>query len=190
MVMEQSFPNSYILRHGETTWNKMGLYQGRKDAPLTQRGVCQAVRQGHILKSLEDRPGVVFSSPQGRALRTAQLALGDSADIRQDERLCEIDFGAWEGVSKNEVKQQVGDAFATGEWNFESPGGESFAAIIGRVSSFLADLEEPAVIFTHGTTSAVMRGLCMGLDKAGMLQLEKEQGVVYRMAHGKETILR
>lgn len=88
------------------------------------------------------------------------------------------------------MRQQVGEGFAAGEWNFESPGGEGFEAIVGRVSSFLNDLEEPSVIFTHGMTSVVLRGLCLGLDKTGMLQLEKEQGVVYRVADGTETVLR
>lgn len=123
-------------------------------------------------------------------MRTARPALGADADIQQDERLCEIDFGAWEGLSREDVRRRVGDAFPTGAWNFESPGGEDFAAIVDRVSSFLNALQGPALIFRHGTTSVVLRGLQLGPDKAGMPQLQKELVVVYRVAGGKETVLR
>ncbi|MCQ0970498.1 histidine phosphatase family protein [Paracoccus sp. TK19116] len=179
----------YVLRHGETVWNELGRFQGRKDSPLTERGLTQALRQRALLESLSEKPEITYSSPQGRALQTARIALGNDALILQDERLCEIDFGAWEGLSRQEVQRQVGDGFASGEWNFDSPGGEDFHAIVGRVTSFLHDLREPAVVVTHGMTSVILRGLCMGMGKASMLRLERRQGVIYRVADGAETIL-
>lgn len=55
----------YIVRHGETAWNQSGLFQGRKDSPLTPTGMGQAVRQGQILGSLRNRPRSIVSKSPG-----------------------------------------------------------------------------------------------------------------------------
>ena len=56
-------------------------------------------------------------------------------------------------------------------WAFNSPDGETFGMIATRVQEFLADLDQPAIIVTHGITSIVLRGLWLGLDQAKMLEL-------------------
>ena len=68
-------PELYILRHGETIWNRQGRYQGRKDSPLTQKGRQQAVRQRKLLNAIETLPRKVFVSPLGRTVETARLAV-------------------------------------------------------------------------------------------------------------------
>lgn len=183
-------PDIFILRHGETVWNRSGRFQGRQDSPLTEAGRRQALRQRDILTANGIRPDLIFCSPQGRARQTAGLVFGDRGDIRLDARLQEIDFGLWEGLTRDEVRQQTGDPGADGLWQFDSPGGEDFAGISRRVAHFLNDLQGPAVIVTHGTTSQVMRGVCMGLGPAELLTLPKDQGCVYLMSAGRHIVLR
>lgn len=182
-------PELFILRHGETVWNQKGWFQGQRDSPLTAKGQAQALAQKAILEAVEHAPNSVFVSPLGRTLQTARLALG-SADFVVDDRLMEIDFGAWEGLTRAQIAAQIDYSFDDGTWNFRSPDGESFDMIAGRVAAFLNDLTGPAVIVTHGTTSIIMRGLCCGLDQAEMLELPKDQGCVYHLKDGSETILR
>lgn len=150
----------------------------------------QALCQRTILKAHSIAPDAVFCSPQGRARQTAHLIFGVERNIQLDARLQEIDFGQWEGLTRDEVANQTGDAFASGLWQFESPGGEDFAAISRRVSDFLDDLQGPAIIVTHGTTSQVLRGLCLQLDQVMLLRLPKDHGCVYSVSAGVQAILR
>ena len=61
----------YLVRHGETTWNREGRMQGQGDSPLTERGIEQARRIGRTLERLLDgrMPAVMVTSPLGRARR-------------------------------------------------------------------------------------------------------------------------
>jgi len=59
-----------------------------------------------------------------------------------------------------------------------------------RLHGFLQEMVEPAIIVTHGTTSIVLRGICMGLDQTSVLKLPKDQGCVFHLSNGEETILR
>ncbi|MFN3524639.1 MAG: histidine phosphatase family protein [Paracoccus sp. (in: a-proteobacteria)] len=180
----------FILRHGETVWNRSGRFQGRQDSPLTDEGCRQALCQRDILNAYGSVPDAVYCSPLGRTRQTAGLIFGDRGDIRLDARLQEIDFGLWEGLTRTEVGQQTDDPGASGLWQFASPEGEDFAAISARVAHFLDDLPGPAIVVTHGTTSQVMRGLCMGLTPAELLTLPKDQGCVYLMSAGRQIVLR
>ena len=183
-------PDLFILRHGETVWNMSGRFQGRRDSALTEVGRRQATLQRDILAAHGVANMAVFCSPQGRARETARLVYGAGRAIQIDDRLQEIDFGEWEGLTRAEVAARTGDASAVGLWQFESPGGEDFGAISRRLISFLDDLRGPAIVVTHGTTSQVLRGLCLGLDAQKLLSLPKDHGCVYAVCDGKHTILR
>ena len=107
-----------------------------------------------------------------------------------DDRLQEIDFGDWEGSTREEIKSQIDYSFESGIWNFKSPRGEDFEMISERLQTFLRDMVEPAIIVTHGITSIVLRGLCMGLNQTEILKLPRNQGCIFLLSEGEETILR
>ena len=102
----------------------------------------------------------------------------------------EIDFGDWEGATREDIKAQIDYSFDDGTWNFRSPNGETFEMMSERLQAFLSDMHEPAIIVTHGTTSIVLRGLYMGLDQTSILRLSREQGCIFALSNGQETILR
>ena len=184
------YPDLYILRHGETTWNLQGRYQGRQDSPLTEKGRSQALVQRELLNGLDDVPSKVFISPLGRVIETARLAvtLGDRPII--DERLQEISFGNWEGSLKEDIAKNIHISSTNRSWAFNSPDGETLGMISARVQEFLDDLDQPAIIVTHGITSIVLRGLWLGLDQAKMLEMSTDQGCIYHLSNGTETIMR
>ena len=97
------YPELYILRHGETLWNQQGRFQGQKDSPLTDKGRRQALAQGEVLRSVKSLPHIVFVSPLGRTLTTAILAAPFIKTHVKDPRLLEINFGAWEGATRDAV---------------------------------------------------------------------------------------
>lgn len=88
----------YLLRHGQTAWNADGnRYCGRTDLPLTGAGVAQA-RQ--VAAQLSATPlDAAYASPLQRAFDTATIIAGEGRVIA-DERLIEVDFGSWEGKTK------------------------------------------------------------------------------------------
>ena len=184
------YPDLYILRHGETTWNLQGRYQGRKDSPLTEKGRSQALVQRALLNGLDNLPSKVFVSPLGRVIETARLAvtLGDQPVI--DERLQELSFGSWEGSLREDIARNIHMSSTDRSWAFNSHDGETFGMIATRVQEFLDDLDQPAIIVTHGITSIVLRGLWLGLDQAKMLELSTDQGCIYHLSNGTEKIMR
>ena len=179
------YPDIYVLRHGETVWNRAGRFQGQGDSPLTAKGQVQAGAQNQLLKDLVLNWGGMdfYSSPLGRCVETAELALSGLCDgFEQDLRLREVDFGAWEGLTLDEIERGWPELDHEGNpfmWNFISPGGEAFEEISRRVESFLGDLKRPSVIVSHGITGRILRGLWLGLDHDGMADLKGGQGNVH-----------
>ena len=150
-------PEMYILRHGETIWNWQGRYQGRKDLPLIEKGRQQAVSQRKLLNAIEMLPWKVFVSPLGRTVETARLAVTFVDHPIVDDGLQELNFGKWEGTTKQKITKQTDCSFDDGSWYFNSSEGETFEMISARALEFLDCLDEPAVLVTHGVTSRVLR---------------------------------
>ena len=65
----------YFIRHGETLWNTLKIFQGSSDSPLTELGMSQARKLGEKLKDTEFT--AFYSSPMGRTIATSKLILGD-----------------------------------------------------------------------------------------------------------------
>ena len=177
-----------MLRHGQTEWNAAGRLQGHLDSPLTEIGVRQAQRQNETLLDY-DLDGFRFiTSPQGRARKTAQLALaGIVAEIETSEELKEINMGQWSGITRAEIAaerkirlQDLGE-LQIYDW---TPGGETTAQLFARCARFLVQLTGPAVLVTHGMTSLCLRLCALGWGLDRLADLPREQGVVYRVKAG------
>jgi probable phosphoglycerate mutase len=189
-----NLPEILIMRHGETTWNRAGFFQGRMDSPLTDTGCAQARALNVILKGLNLSSEVrAWSSPQGRAQQTAGLAFeGCFDEWTTDARLSEIDIGEATGM----MAEDVFGAFPELDnypgrigWQFHVPGGESYDKICARAQSWLYELQEPAVVVSHGIFIRVLRGVLLGLKADQLDRLEGGQGVVHRIREGKHDIL-
>jgi len=136
--------NVYLLRHGETQWNADGnRYCGRTDIPLTEKGIAQAEFVHDQLKELDF--DAVYSSPLQRALHTARIASGRN-DVITDERLIEVNFGNWEGKTKEEFIAE--DASLWNNWcNDPSQtkaggAGETASEVVKRVNNFYESVLE------------------------------------------------
>ena len=64
----------YIVRHGQTDWNNLGLNQGWSDTPLNTLGQFQALKARDALRDV--RFDIAYSSPLQRAAKTCQIILG------------------------------------------------------------------------------------------------------------------
>lgn len=182
----------FLVRHGETEWNRVGRIQGWLDSPLTVRGVTQAEAIGERLGALAEADGAALvASPLGRAIRTAAIIagrLGCAAPPRIEPRLCEVSMGSWDGLDRREIRQLLGERFVKHEWYFQSPDGENYEDFAARVGGWLAEIgEAPVMAVCHGVVSRVLRGLHAGLPRAAALSLPAPQDRIYRLEGGEIT---
>ncbi len=96
----------YLIRHGETDWNRQRRRQGRRDVPLNDAGREQMRRCGQLLSGIP--VDTVITSPLSRAVESAEIlaeCLGVPADrIHREEGLIERDFGDVDGMTAAEYK--------------------------------------------------------------------------------------
>lgn len=164
----------YIVRHGETVWNKIHRFQGRTDIELTEYGRELARITGEALKDTPiDR---IYVSPLHRAQETAALLrCGRDIPTITDERLLEMCFGEMEGMNTEEVLHDESNPFHhlfTHPELFRSArGGESFEQVCGRAREFLQQVIEPlAAAHTCDRVMIVGHG---ALNKALLCHIEK-----------------
>lgn len=136
--------NIYLVRHGETAWNADGnRYCGRTDLSLTKKGITQAEALHAQLKNIS--LDAVYSSPLQRATQTAKIAAG-SKEVMVDDRLIEINFGNWEGKTKEEFIKE--DPLLWENWQLDPEKtraggmGETASEVIDREKSFYDELLE------------------------------------------------
>ena len=186
----------FLIRHGETEFNRVGRFQGQSDSSLTSQGIRQARRNGMVLASLvdKDQSWRIVASPLGRTLHTAQLIsteIGiDTSRIELEERIQEIGFGCWEGLDVQSIEAREPGAWErrrSDQWNYAQEGGESMADVAQRVASWLQDLEGNVIAVSHGTTGRIIRGQYLGLTREQTLQLDQPQDIVFELC-GREII--
>jgi len=96
----------FLIRHGETNWNKEGRFQGQIDIPLNENGKDQARKTSKYLRNISFNKA--FSSSMHRPYETAQIILQDNHDIKikKIDSLIEISHGLWEGKLEAEIKEK------------------------------------------------------------------------------------
>lgn len=95
----------YLIRHGETNWNKYGRLQGREDIKLNDNGIIQANKCGQAFQQLPI--DVIVSSPLKRAKETADI-IASYAGIEKvviEDNLIERDYGKLSGLTSEEREQ-------------------------------------------------------------------------------------
>lgn len=189
-----SHPPLYLLRHGQTDWNRDRRIQGQMESDLTELGRGHAARQGEILAGLDLPDGIgAFCSPQRRTRQTAEIALGAvGLEPVFDDRLKEIWLGEWEGFLYAEMAAKDPSRFE-GKSLFDvilDGPGEGAAEMAARLGDFLAGLERPAVVVSHGIALTFLRGAVLGVGLDAMRAMEREQGVVIELRDGVETVHR
>lgn len=185
-------PTIYFLRHGETEWNALGRLQGTRDIPLNARGRGQAVHAADVLAALFRRDGKdkaalpYVSSPLGRARQTMELVRGKLelplADYSLDDRLREIGYGAWEGLTLAESEASDPAVYArrlADKWAVAPSGGETYAAVQLRMLDWYESILVDTVAVAHGGTCRALM-VALGIETpASAAELYIEQGAVY-----------
>jgi broad specificity phosphatase PhoE len=188
----------YLLRHGETTYNADGnRYCGRTDIDLTEKGTAQATLVNTLLKDVHF--DAVYSSPLKRAQLTAEIASGVSVVI--DDRLIEVDFGAWEGktraefIAENELlwtnwcaDPQLANAGGNGECG---------QAIVARVDHFFNEMQQKhpdgtILVVAHNGVNRLYMAHKLGMPLKNYRQLAQENSSItlFELAEDGEFTLK
>ena len=157
-----------LVRHGETDWNREGRWQGHSDTHLNETGREQARRVAAELDGVD----VIYSSDLARAHETAEIIAGDlGLPVRVDARLRERSFGAWEGLTAEQIEAGFREEHL--RWLAREGAGpddaEPFEAFGARVRSFLADVldahpDQTVLLVAHGGSIRVIHAFASGLD--------------------------
>ncbi len=172
----------YILRHGEPAPRKPGSFVGQTDIPLSETGRAQAREWRAPFSRIPF--ALAVSSDLARCVQTADQALeGHPVERRQDARLRELNLGAWQGLTPDEVKARFpGQYEARGARiaSFAPPGGESFKQVSRRVREALYDhavqaLERggPLLLVAHLGVARCAACHALGMPLSGLLRIEQ-----------------
>lgn len=151
----------YIIRHGETSWNRERKLQGHHGSDLNAQGIEEAKKTA---RGLVDIPFTrCFTSPLIRAKHTAELIMeGRDVPIIEDDRLMEIGFGIWEGRDildiPNSGDEENWNRFMQDPFHYEAPeGGELIDELLTRTGALFEELvsnpafaDETILISCHG----------------------------------------
>jgi broad specificity phosphatase PhoE len=161
-----------IVRHGETELNTQGVFRGRYDVDLNDRGREQAEAAAGALAG---RPlDAVYTSPLSRAMETArEIAAPHGIEPSIDEAFNNIELGEWQGAPKHRVQRDYPELWRL--WREDPdelriPGGETLAAVRERSLARAVELVERHggrrfAVVTHRSVAKLLAGALMGMER-------------------------
>jgi alpha-ribazole phosphatase len=178
----------WLVRHGETQWNRDQRIQGHLDVELTERGREQARRLAAWMAA--ERLDAVYSSDLQRARETAEiLAAGRAQPVTIEPRFRESGFGVFQGLTTAEIAERFPEAFQA--WRADAlrhrpPGGETLEDLWERCYAALREHlpKHPGgrvAVVAHGGPVRVMTCALLGLPLAVYPKLRVENTAVTRI---------
>ena len=171
----------YLVRHGQTAWNKEEIFRGRTDVPLDETGLKQAELAAEYFKGMEIHG--IYSSPLARAWQTAQkIAQFHSLKVQPLEGIIDLSFGNWEGHPHQEIKKNDSERYR--QWREEPhrvrlPGGESLDEVRVRSMAALEEViqsnpEKTLVLVSHRVINKVLICGILGIDNSHFWQIGQD----------------
>ena len=183
----------YLMRHGRTEWNRDGRLQGSKNSPLLETAPAEVLQVLSLLPMAEI--DVVFASPLGRSVQTAEIMSNNySLSYKTSPLIKECDMGFCEGMTLDEVKKKYAPFWEKRQedkWHTKWPGGESYADVYERAELMLAQLplEKQILIISHEMIGKCIAGSIMGWDQDYILNLKQANKQVFHIQDNSFSIL-
>lgn len=180
----------YLVRHGQTAWNKEEIFRGRTDVPLNETGLREAQLAGDYFREMEVH--AIYSSPLLRAWETAQkIAEVQRLEVRSLQGIIDMCFGEWEGQSLKDVQEKDGQRFQ--QWKDEPhlvkiPGGETLDEVRDRAMAVLEKTIQShsgkTVLFvSHRVVNKVILCSILGLDNSHFWQIGQDTTAINLIQH-------
>lgn len=179
-----------LIRHGETDWNREQVFRGRIDVALNEVGLTQARAVQESLKDTEIDG--IYSSPLSRAFETATI-VGENRNVavRGEEGFIDIDFGAWQGLTHQKVKEEYKDLYET--WLAQPdlvtfPDGESLKEVRIRSMESLEEViknnpEKTLALVSHRVVLKVLLCTILGLELSRFWYLRQDTCAINRVEY-------
>jgi len=175
----------YLIRHGETAWNKEEIFRGRADVPLNEIGFREAELIGEYLKGMDIH--VIYSSPLLRAKETARrIAQVFNLKVQPLVGITDMSFGKWEGRPLKEV--QIYDREIYRQWREKPhlvrlPGGESLDEVRVRAMAALEEVIQyhkgmNLVLVSHRVINKVVICGILGIDNSHFWQIGQDTAAI------------
>ena len=180
----------YLVRHGQTAWNKEEIFRGRTDVPLNETGLREAQLAGEYFREMEIH--AIYSSPLLRALETAQkIAEVQRLEVRSLQGIIDMCFGEWEGQSLKDVQEKDGQRFQ--QWKNEPhlvkiPGGETLDEVRDRAMAVLettikSHSGKTLLFVSHRVVNKVILCSILGLDNSHFWQIGQDTTAINLIQH-------
>ena len=180
----------YLVRHGQTAWNKEEIFRGRTDVPLNETGLREAELAGEYFREMEIH--AIYSSPLLRAWETAQkIAEVQQLEVRSLQGIIDMCFGEWEGQSLKDVQEKDGQRFQ--QWKNEPhlvkiPGGETLDEVRDRAMAVLEETIQShsgktLLFVSHRVVNKVILCSILGLDNSHFWQIGQESTAINLIQH-------
>jgi probable phosphoglycerate mutase len=175
----------YLVRHGQTAWNKEEIFRGRTDIPLDETGLKQAELAGEYFKAMVIQG--VYSSPLLRAWQTAEpIALFQNLKAQPTEGIIDMSFGNWEGHALQEIERIDPETYR--QWRegphlAKLPGGESLDDVRFRAMAALEWVikkhpEGSVVLISHRVVNKVLICGILGIDNSHFWQIAQDTAAI------------
>lgn len=179
----------YVVRHGQTDWNKEGRIQGSTDNPLNATGQEQAAALGRTLTDV--RLDAIYTSSHQRARQTAAVFEGRAPIVAMDE-LRERHFGKFEGGNEKDAALVADWNKRRFTWTDDMEGGESLESQSKRAETALRKIRErhkdsgTVMIVAHGGINPILVSYILGLPpQEGAAAIAQSNDEVYRLEISK-----
>jgi alpha-ribazole phosphatase len=169
-----------LVRHGETEWNVAEVFRGQADIDLSETGRKQAELLASYLSTVAIE--AIYSSPLKRALQTAEaIAKLHGLKVSIESDLIDLNFGRWQGLPHQEVKEKYGDLYA--KWinhpeKVRMPEGEALDDVRKRITRFRNKVIEnrrgTIVVVGHRVVNKVMLCALLGLDNSHFWKIRQD----------------
>ncbi len=185
----------WLVRHGQTDWNREGRFQGSVDIALNENGLGQAREIAERLKEVKFQ--AIYSSPLQRARQTAQMiAEKNGKKVHFDSRLSEISMGEWEGMLYQDICREYPEEINERRVNplyARAPGGETAVQVAERMKQAVDEIvlkhpHGPVLIVSHGLALSALVCLVRGgsLENVYNAVLENAAPVVVQWKYDGE----
>jgi len=171
----------YLVRHGQTAWNREEIFRGRTDVPLDETGLKQAELTADYFRDMEIT--AVYSSPLARAWQTAEkIAVLHSLEVQPLEGIIDMSFGNWEEHAHLEIKKNDSERYRL--WREEPhrvrlPGGETLEEVrvraMGAVEEVIQKhLGKILVLVSHRVINKILICGILGVDNSHFWQIGQD----------------
>lgn len=189
--------NLILVRHGESEWNKIGVWTGLTNIPLSEKGIEEAKLAGEKLKNFSIDSCYISSLKRARqTLIEIKKIIGKDFSTYENKALDERDYGIYTGQNKWEIQEKLGQEqfqkLRRG-WNTGIPKGETLEDVYNRVvpyykTQIVPDLKagKNILIVAHGNSLRALVKYLENISNEDVEKLEIATGEIYIYSFNEE----